>query len=181
MLMICLNMLETDEQRTSFEQFYREHRQDMFAFAMSILHNVQDAEDALSQAFFSIAQNFEKILLLPCHETRAYAVIVVKNKALNIYAANKREGERTVHLTEEQLGDEGYQRQVFSELDEAVAALDERYKDVVVLYYYYGFTAAETAQLLGIHADTVRHRAMRAKKLLKEALEKGEADDGQGV
>ena len=145
--------------------------------AMGILHNEADAEDAVSAAFFSISRCFEKISNLPCHEMKAYAVIVVRNKALNIYARNKRESERTVHLCDEQIHDEGYLRQSFSELDEALTALDERYKEVVVLYYYYGFTAEEAAQLLGIHPDTVRHRAMRAKRLLKEALEKGDTND----
>lgn len=177
MLMICLNMLDTDEQRVSFERFFREQRQSMFAVAVSILHNVQDAEDAVSQAFFSIAGSFEKISHLDCHEMRAYAVIIVKNKALNIYKHNKREGEKTLHTQSEIIDDEAFEQLRFSELDEAIGCLDERYKDVITLYYYYGFSAKEVAQLLGIHIDTVRHRAMRAKKLLKQVLEEGENND----
>lgn len=177
MLTICLSMLDTDGQRTSFERFYREHRQMMYALALGILHNSADAEDAVSQAFFSIAQCFEKISHLPCHEMKAYAVIVVKNKALNMYKRNKREAERTVRLDSELLQDSDFERKRFSDLAQAVAALDERYKDVITLYCYYGFSAKQTAELLGIHIDTVRHRAMRAKKLLKEALEKGEEND----
>ena len=177
MLTVCLSMLDTDEQRTNFERFYREHRQMMFALALNILHNDADAEDAVSQAFFSIAQCFEKISHLPCHEMRAYAVIVVKNKALNIYKRNKRESERIVHLDSELLQESEFESRDFADLDQAVSALDQRYKDVITLYYYYGFSAQQVADLLDIHIDTVRHRAMRAKRLLKQALEKGENND----
>ncbi len=174
MLVLYLQMLDEPLQRASFEQFYRKYRQAMFAVAFGILHNKQDAEDAVSQAFFSIAKKFEKISLLDCHEMKAYAVIVSRNKALNIYNRNKREREQTVSLDSELLQDKAFEEKTFSDLDEAVAALDQRYKDVITLYYYYGLSAAEVAGLLDIHIDTVRHRAMRAKRLLKKALEKGE-------
>ena len=177
MLVLYLQMLDEPQQRASFEQFYRRYRQDMFAVAFGILHSKQDAEDAVSQAFFSIAKNFEKISHLDCHEMKAYAVIVCRNKSLNIYKQNKRRAEQTAELDSELLQESEFDPQEFSDLDQAVSALDQRYKDVITLYYYYGFSAQETAELLGVHVDTVRHRAMRAKRLLKQALEKGEGND----
>ena len=177
MLVLYLQMLDEPQQRASFEQFYRRYRQDMFAVAFGILHSKQDAEDAVSQAFFSIAKSFEKITHLDCHEMKAYAVIVCRNKSLNIYKQNKRRAEQTAELDSELLQEKDFESQTFSELDQAVAALDGRYKDVITLYYYYGFSAQEVAELLGVHVDTVRHRAMRAKRLLKQALEKGEGND----
>ena len=108
---------------------------------------------------------------------KAYAVIVCRNKSLNIYKQNKRRAEQTAELDSELLQEKDFESQTFSELDQAVAALDGRYKDVITLYYYYGFSAQEVAELLGVHVDTVRHRAMRAKRLLKQALEKGEGND----
>lgn len=177
MLMICLNMLDTDEQRTDFERFYSRFRQDMFAVAMGILHCIPDAEDAVSQAFFSIARNYNRISLLNNDEMQAYAVIVVKNKALDIYSRNKRESENIVHTDSDTISDRSFVSQSYSDIDEALDSLDERYRDIIMLYYYYGFSAKEVSDLLGIHTDTVRHRAMTAKKLLKQVLEKGESYD----
>ena len=178
MLTICLNMLDTDEQRTDFEQFYRSFRQDMFAVAMSILHCIPDAEDAVSQAFFSIAKNYKRISRLSSDEMQAYAVIVVKNKAVDIYSRNKREYENTVHADSDAVQGGAFGAQTFSDLGEALGCLDERYRDIITLYYYYGFSAKEVSELLGIHIDTVRHRAMRAKQLLKQAMQEGENNDG---
>lgn len=177
MLAICLNMLDTEQQRTDFEQFYLNFRQDMFAVAMSILHNTADAEDSVSQAFFSIARNYKRISHLTSDELQAYAVIVVRNKALDIYSLNKRERENSVHADSGSISAGSQKAGCFSGLDEALEGLDEKYRDVITLYYYYGFSAKEVSELLGIHIDTVRHRAMRAKKLLKKALEEGENND----
>ena len=97
MLVLYLQMLDEPQQKASFEQFYRKYRQAMFAVAFGILHNKQDAEDAVSQAFFSIAKSFEKISHLDSHEMKAYAVIVCRNKSLNIYKQNKRRTEQRRH------------------------------------------------------------------------------------
>ncbi|MGN1086219.1 MAG: RNA polymerase sigma factor [Porcipelethomonas sp.] len=51
------------------------------------------------------------------------------------------------------------------------------YKDILFLYCLQEFTAKETAKMLDISVDNVRQRALRAKRMLKEILEKGESDD----
>lgn len=48
------------------------------------------------------------------------------------------------------------------------------YKDIIYLYYLEEFTTKEIAKMLGVTVDTVYKRLERAKKLLKETLERGE-------
>ena len=57
----------------------------------------------------------------------------------------------------------------------AVAELPDRFKQIVLLYYYQGLTIQETAETLGQSAATVHRRIRKAEALLKEALEGGEA------
>lgn len=60
-MIIYLQMLETPEEKSKFEQLYLEYKGLMFHVAYEILHNEQDAEDAVHQAFVKIAENIKKI------------------------------------------------------------------------------------------------------------------------
>ena len=60
-MVIYLQMIDTPDDRSKFEQIYLEYRGLMFHVANEILHNEQDAEDAVHQAFVNVAKNMEKI------------------------------------------------------------------------------------------------------------------------
>ena len=62
------------------------------------------------------------------------------------------------------------------EVLEAVLSLPGKYKDVVYLHYYEGYTAPEIGRILGKNANTVYTLLTRAKGLLRERL--GGEDDG---
>ena len=63
-MMIYLQMIETPEEKSKFEQLYLEYRGLMFHVAYDILHNEHDAEDAVHQAFVKIAENIKKSMNL---------------------------------------------------------------------------------------------------------------------
>ena len=69
MLNLCLAMLDSDDDKKSFEALYYKYRQCMYVVAYSILHNVQDAEDAVQNALIAVANNYEKIRLLSGSKT----------------------------------------------------------------------------------------------------------------
>ena len=57
-----------------------------------------------------------------------------------------------------------------SDVLDAVLSLPKKYKDVVYLHYYEGYSAAETAKLLRKNVNTVYTNLARARRLLKERL-----------
>ncbi len=59
-----------------------------------------------------------------------------------------------------------------------VMELPDRYKQVVLLYYFQGLTQRETAQALGISPAAVIRRLRSAEKLLKQSLTGGEEFEG---
>ena len=149
MLSFYLSMLEADEDKNKFEELYRKHRNDMYNIAFSILHNCEDAEDAVHDAFVSIANNFEKINKIPCQEIKYYDFKTSVDA--NVF--------------------EKFDYQL---LVEKISELPAIYRDIIYLYYYEELTAKEISKILKITPETVWKRAERAKKLLKETLEKGE-------
>ena len=72
-MIIYLQMIESDEDKSKFEQLYIMYKGLMFHVAMKILKNEFDAEDAVHQAFLSLIENLKKISDVKCPKTRAYA------------------------------------------------------------------------------------------------------------
>ena len=50
-MLIYLQMIESPEDQSKFEEIYLKYKQTMYAVAYDILHNPQDAEDAVHHAF----------------------------------------------------------------------------------------------------------------------------------
>ena len=57
---------------------------------------------------------------------------------------------------------------------EAVLALPDKYRNVVYLHFYEGYTAPEIASLIGKNPNTVYTLLARSKKLLRKKLGGGE-------
>jgi RNA polymerase sigma-70 factor (ECF subfamily) len=56
-----------------------------------------------------------------------------------------------------------------------VMELPDRYKQVILLYYFQGLTMLETAEALGTSQSTVHRRLKKAEELLKVSLTGGVA------
>lgn len=71
------------------------------------------------------------------------------------------------------------------EFKEMLGMADEKYREVLVLYYVEGFKISEISALLGINENTVKTRLTRAREQVKvfysePALKKGGRTYGQG-
>lgn len=175
MLGFYLAILETDEEKSKFEELYIKYKKNMYSVAYSILHNVEDSEDAVHQAFLTIANNFDKVCKIPRQEVKAYIVIIIRNVSINMYNKNKRIAEHSAGLDDNAvINIDMLEQYEYKQLVKTISQLPQIYKDVIYLYYLEGFTAKEISKMLSISSDTVWKRAERAKKMLKEKLERGE-------
>lgn len=161
MLSFYLSMLEADEDKNKFEELYMKYRDDMYNIAFSILHNCEDAEDAVHDTFVSIANNFEKINKIPCQEIGYYFVIIVRNVSINLYNGNKR---RNKYCEEFDDFKTSVDANVFEKFDyqmlvEKISELPAIYRDIIYLYYYEELTAKEISKILKITPETVWKRA----------------------
>lgn len=184
MLHIYLGIIESEQGQDKFTELYYEHRQLMFHIANEILHNPQDAEDALQIAFTNIAENIEKILGMDEIRTRSYVCITAKNAAINMYNHRKRNNSVPIEEAEE-IADESVEieHQAMLNMDiatmkRALEMLPEKYFDVLYLELNNGLNAKEIAAVLGVSEETARKRVQRAKKKLKEILEGMEEFNG---
>lgn len=62
------------------------------------------------------------------------------------------------------------ENEIYSDVFDAVLSLPKKYKDIVYLFYYEGYTAAEISKITGVKENTVYTLLSRAKKILREKL-----------
>lgn len=168
-MLIYLQMIESEEDRALFEQLYLEYRQLMFYTAKRILHNDQDAEDAVHQAFLSLIENLNKLSDIKCPKTRAFCVVIVENKAIDIlrskkYISQEEFQEATCGIEIPLPGGNG--------LADALAKIPARYREALLLHFYVGYTTHEMEKQLGLTRSAVLKLMWRAKLALREQLEK---------
>lgn len=176
MINIYLSALDNAEDKAKFKDLYIKYKQRMYAVAYKILHNIEDSEDAVHEAFIAIADNFEKIKNFSCQELQSYIVIIVRNTSINIYRKNQKNSERLAGLDDNQLtvNVNFFENIDRDELIKAISNLPLIYKDILFLHYFRKYTTKEISKMLDISVDAVWKRIERAKKLLKQELEKGE-------
>ena len=169
-MIVYLQMIETAEDKDKFEQIYTAYRSLMFQVALGILGNENNAEDAVHQAFVSIISNLSKISEVESPKTRAYIVIIVERKSLDIIRTNKK---YTDELAEEQQG-VAIPLPGDSPLADAMSRLPAHYREILLLKYDHGYSTKEVAEILDMSRAGAEKMLWRAKKALAEALEREE-------
>jgi RNA polymerase sigma-70 factor (ECF subfamily) len=172
MLYFFLAMLETQEERDKFTLIYERYYKLLIDIAYSILHNGQDAEDAVQQAFLKLLPNLGKIEDVSSHQTVKYLVIMVRRVCFYMY------NNKIIHipfedLTEGDLGileDDLIERMEYAELLERVKSLPDIYGDVLYLMYCEDFSVKEIASSLDITVNAAKKRLERARQQLKGLL-----------
>jgi RNA polymerase sigma-70 factor, ECF subfamily len=164
----------------------QQHNQRLYRIARSILRDDFEAEDALQEAYiraFTSLDSFRGESQLGTWLAR-----IVMNEALGRLRRRKptvefdtfakaHEGSAEIirfPLANPELDPETTmaQREIRALLERAIDALPEAFRTVLVARLIEGMSIEETAELFGIRPETVKTRLHRARKLLKDEMEK---------
>ncbi|MBR3342913.1 MAG: RNA polymerase sigma factor [Solobacterium sp.] len=149
----------TDKEIT---EIYMRNRQTVYRVCYAYMKNPADTEDAVQDTFVQMIRKgpvFEN----EEHE-KAWLIRTAENVCRNVLRYWWRRHEDI---------DDHYDLQSpdHSEADslmQTVMALPDKYKTVVYLYYYEGYSSAEIAGMLGRPQSTIRNYMTEARRLLKE-------------
>lgn len=167
-MLIYLQMIDTPEERSKFEQIYLEYKGLMFHVAYEILHNEQDAEDAVHHAFVKIAENIKKIDAPVCPKTHSYVVTIVEHQAIDQY--RRLQKHPSVELIEEIQGTNAHY-EGDNDLTKCILKLPARYREMILLRYHHGYTVREIAKIMGLSLQAAIKLDQRAKNKLKKLCE----------
>ncbi len=148
----------------AFRELYRAHTPGMYAMALRLLaRQSADAEDAIQEAWLRAVRGLGKFR--GESTLRTWLVGIAVRCALEI-------GRRRTPRLDSPLDDEIARSPDLARLDleAALAALADGYREIVVLHDIHGYTHAEIADLLGIDQGTSRSQLSRAHQILRRAL-----------
>ena len=168
MLGVCLALIDDEEDKKAFETLYNRYRNLMLYVANQILHNKEEAEDAVAEAFLRIAKNFEKVHKDICPKTAGFFVLIVRNVSTDMYRKNKKS--ETIEL-EENSADVDFSRFSALEIEQAVGKLKTTDRDILFLAGIYGYTVKEISKLFNENENAIYKKISRAKAKLKKLME----------
>lgn len=169
-MIVYLQIIETEEDKSKFEQIYLEYRGLMYHIAYEHLHSSQDAEDVVHQVFLKIAEKI-KIIEPVSPKTKRLLVIMVEHKITDFYRV---QGNHPAVAYEDDLRNSVPQEAETDHLlSSCILKLPEQQRTVIWLKYVQGYDLREIAKLLGISLTWAQKIDQRAKKKL-EALYRAE-------
>ena len=170
MIPVFILAIEDDDRRSKYAQAYVDYSQHLIAVASFVLYGKvssvkgeqTQAEDVVQDAFRYVIEKDN----LPADPDRAKALLITVTKHIATDVLRKNKHMADEEPTEVQLG---YTMPEESDsLDMIVEALPDMYKEVLILYYEYGYKAKEIAERLDINYSTVVKRLERARALVRE-------------
>jgi len=157
------------------------YERQMYHLALNYLASREDAEEAVQEIFIKIYNNLDKFSLdrrfFPWMYTIALNYLKTKYKKI------KRRGSRQKDLQEDEEmermpasdnPEEEYQHmETRQELRNAVDRLPDKYREVILLFYFQGMDVEGITEVMDIGKENVKSRLFRARKKLKEILDSG--------
>ncbi len=157
------------------EEIYQRYYRDVYLYAYSFCKNHYLAQELCSDTFFKAISS--------CDETtesiRYWLLRVCKNCFIDYWRKMRKQSptpieELPLRLDEEDPLDCIIKQEQHRRLYKAILQLPEQSREVVLLFYFHGFSGQQIAQMTGRSSGAVRTLLYRARSQLKDLL-KGEA------
>lgn len=155
--------LSREQRNAQATRLLTEYGGSILRLAYSYLHERSDAEDIVQDTLIRFLKT-APVLENPAHE-KAWLLRVAANLCKNRIEYNR---VRTAdELSEELVAEE---REDLSEVWQAVGGLPEKYRAVIHLFHYEGYSTAQIAKILDRKEATIRSDLRRGRQKLKEIL-----------
>lgn len=155
---------------------YETYKNRMYIVACRVLDDPYKAEDAVHETFIAIEKNLHKLSDIDSVSTASYVIKAARNTALNMAKKQQRESVLPLEEIREQgedvLLDEICSKENIKTVVNAILSLDEKYRDVLSLYYLNELTVNEIAVSLSRKESTVKQQLVRGRRILINNIEK---------
>lgn len=143
-----------------------EMKGEMYAVAVSLLKNKEDAEDAVQQTLYKAYERLDTLRF--SEKFRPWIMKILTNEC---YAVIRGRKQTLPSENMEELPDRDSETEEKITLWETVSRLKIEQRTVVLLFYYQDLPIKEISKVLGISEDTVKKRLSRARDTLRQSLE----------
>lgn len=155
------SLLRTDEE---ISEIYNRNKDTIYRVCFAYMKNYADTEDAVQETFIKLINK------APVFESREHEKAWLIRTASNFCKSALRSPRREHTDIDELVNIRSQDKTETDEVLDAVLHLPEKYKTVVYLYYYEGYSGVEISRMLRKPQSTVRTYLKNARLLLKDAL-----------
>ena len=155
--------------KEEFESCYNKHFDFVYRLSFTYVKNPADAEDVAQETFVRLYRQEGKFASE--EHVRRWLLRVAVNLSKDMLRShwNQKRQEFDENMPKEIFGWQEDQKEIWQE----VAALPEKYRLVLYLYYYEGYSVREIGQMLRCSTSAVKMRLKRGREKLRESLEPG--------
>ena len=156
----------TESENRCFSEMYEKYAKSVYSVCLLYLKNKEDAEEAVTETFIRLMKH------CPDFENNAHAKSYLMKMSINICKNLLKSGwkKNVIHNEDVLL----YMTTPEEEkIMEEVLTLSPKYRVVIYMHYYEGYTAQEIADMMHISLSAVLSRLSRGRSKLKDILAKG--------
>jgi RNA polymerase sigma-70 factor, ECF subfamily len=159
----------------AFGELVDRYRAPVVRLAYSLTHDVDEAKDVAQDAFLRAFRRIESFR--PDRPFSRWLFVIARNASFDAMRRRRRSVMLVPESGDVVAGPEEWalRNEESERVREALEALPEHYRKVLDLYYVSGLRYREIAVALGIPLGTVKTYIARAKRRLRDVLERDEA------
>lgn len=163
-----------DGDRDKFGILMERYQSKLFRYGKKFLVDSDNIEDVVQDVFikaykniksFDTTQRFSPWIYRIAHNTYINAI---KKNSLNPLYLFDFDTLLSYTVVEDPVIKEREQKEIKEFIDKGLDSIEDKYREILVLYYIEEFSYKEIADILQVPVSTVGVRIMRAKKVLKE-------------
>jgi RNA polymerase sigma-70 factor (ECF subfamily) len=165
----------------ALEKLLERHQAQVYRFGLKMCRDPEDAKDVLQETLLTLARGLRDFRAAASLSTWLYTVArshCIKQRRKSKFAPQQVGSIETDAASEaERLADAAQGpdealagRQVENALEQAIAALEPMYREVLLLRDVEGLTAPEVAEVLGMSGQAVKSRLHRARLAVRAQL-----------
>lgn len=164
-------------ERPAFEILYERHGARMKSIAANLLRSLPDAEDAVQESFLKVYRGAASFRGGARFSTWIYRILL--NTCYDLMRRRRRhpEEEATGERSDADLPAPAFDHPLRLELEDSLARLKERPREVFLLSAVEGFTHREIGEVLSIPEATSRTLLFEARRELQRLLWRGRAGE----
>ena len=152
----------------TFAQMYKTVYIDLYRFALCLMKNKQDAEDAVGEAVLKAYENIRKLNDENAFKSWIFTITANTCKRKLKEAAKRKNESIENTLTDTAAGAVDYEMSM--DVRRAFTVLDEEEQMIIGLSVFGGYNSKEIGRMLGIKDNTVRSKKLRALEKMECVL-----------
>jgi RNA polymerase sigma-70 factor (ECF subfamily) len=166
-------LMDRMNKNEAFSSMFRSFDRRVYYTALRYLRNRDEAADITQEVFYRAWKNIDSID--PQRPVFPWLYRITKNLCIN-RVKRKSGSEAGLEFPELEPGKESVENDLMrsesrDEVNRALAALPENFREIIILKHYDECSYEEMAEILDIPKGTVMSRLFNARKMLKEKLE----------